>query len=173
MNDSRYRPLNEKEQHYICQFIRILVPIARDDNHPMRDIARWQIALTMWRWTADAVDTRSGSVKGDAFKYNVGFHSHTRKACEAARAGSGGLRHEHVVPRAFLADEIIRHDMSAEDIHKFLHTWCRVVIVTKDEDDQIRPRARMPDGWGFITGDLYQRYIDAGLKQEICDIVHK
>ena len=86
MKNKSLRPLNKLEQRYICQFIRILIPIARDDHHSMRGIARWQIALAMWRWTADAVDIRSGKVRKDAFKYNVDFRRHTQGARDALPA---------------------------------------------------------------------------------------
>ena len=138
MKNKSLRPLNKLEQRYICQFIRILIPIARDDHHSMRGIARWQIALAMWRWTADAVDIRSGKVRKDAFKYNVDFRRHTQGARDALAASTSakGLRHEHMVPRSILADEIMKRDMDENNIYHFLCKWCHAVIVTKKEDSQ-------------------------------------
>ncbi|HTV47972.1 MAG TPA: hypothetical protein VMG59_05970 [Phycisphaerae bacterium] len=173
MKHERLRLLNEKERQHICQFIRVLIPIAKDMKHPMRKVAKWQIKQTLWRWTADAFNTQSGAVQRDAIKFEVCFQRHTRKAFKVKQqTGNKGLRHEHVVPRGRLAIEIIEQDMSVEDILKFLCKWCHAVIVTRGEDKRIRPTDDMPEGWTFASGKLYQRYIDSGLMHEICDPSH-
>ena len=92
-----YRPLNQIERMYLCQFIRILVPVARASTHPMRGLALNEISLTMWRWTSDAVEVRSGAVKQDAIKYNTKFLPATRKAMTSDTRVTK-LVHEHAVP---------------------------------------------------------------------------
>lgn len=69
-----YRPLNDPERLYLCEFICAQLPTARNDEHPMRLFARKLIALAMWRWTADGFDEVSKAVKRDAFKYDVSYH---------------------------------------------------------------------------------------------------
>jgi hypothetical protein len=56
MSRRKYRPLNENEQRYICKLIHSLISVARDQQHPFREMALRQISLSFWRWTADAFD---------------------------------------------------------------------------------------------------------------------
>jgi hypothetical protein len=153
-----YRILGMRERRYLCAFVRILVPVARDAEHPMSDLARREIALVMWRWTADAVDKSTGVVKQDAFKYNVRVHVATKNARTAAAVGSAVLRHEHVVPRGELARRIIDRDLDENAIYDFLDRLCIPAIVTVDEDRRLQPRNRMPVGWDWNSGDPYERY---------------
>lgn len=155
----RYRSLADREKRYLAQFIRGLVPIARDISHPMRALARKQISMTMWRWTADAFDTAKGLVVQDAYKYNVAIHPTTDAAVLAHSNGAANLRHEHIVPRSFLTDAILRDDMSEDAILQFLQMFCHAAIVTASEDKlEIRPRNSMPSGWICDQGDILARY---------------
>lgn len=154
---SKYRPLGEKEQRHLARFIRFLVPVARDGNHPLSHMARRQIAVWLWRWTADAVDDE-GIVKQDTFKYNVDVHAATPAAREAQRAGSAGLRHEHAVPRMVLARRIIDENLEEDEILSFLRRYCVAVVVTKDEDSRLKPKNEMPRDWDWQTGHCYARY---------------
>ncbi len=130
----RYGILGRRERRYLCSFVRILVPVARDAEHPMSDLARREIALVMWRWTADAVDKSTGVVKQDAFKYNVHVHVASKNARTSAALESAGLRHEHVVPRGELARRIIDRDLEENAIYDLLDRLCIPAIVTADED---------------------------------------
>ena len=159
-------PLTEKEQRCICDFIRMLIPIARDNTNPMCKIAKRNIALTLWNWTADAVDAVTGQIHANGNKYNVKVLRHT-KAALMIRRGEKGLRHEHVIPRSVLADEIVTCNMSAEAIFTFLSKWCDAVIVTKKEDAGLKPKDAMPAGWTFKTGKRDQRYIDAKMEKKL------
>ena len=172
------RRLNEDEQRHICRFIRLLVTFARDNRHPMREVARLQIAYSLWHWTADAVDTETGAVVWDGIKHDVDFlfsslaASWVAEDARDARAGRRlyekyvlGLRHEHVVPRTLLAQRMIEEDMELDCIYAFLSVSCKAVILTKEEYDLIQPRDRMPAGWNWGE-NLYQRYIDAGCTNE-------
>ncbi len=158
-----YRPLNAIERRYLCSFIRALVPVARDSSHPMRELARKQIALTLWRWTADAVRTDTGIVKQDAHKYNTTVHAATRDAIADSASGGAGLRHEHVVPRIVLADQIITLDLQENDIFVLLTRFCVAAIVTVAEDRRLRPKNAMPSGWSWNGGDPYARYAYSNL----------
>ena len=165
------RPLRDEEKRCICQFIRAFVPVARITDHPFRKIAEDQISLLMWRWTADGVNTKTGLVRKDGLKRSIKFQRHTRKACKVARTSAKSLRHEHVVPRNVLAREIVDKDMSEGEIHRFLTKFCLAAIVTKKEDQSLN-RAEMPEDWDFSTGNPFQRYVDAKLIEEMCDVSH-
>lgn len=156
-----YRPLNENEQICLCEFIRLFVPVARTAAHPMlRDLARRQIALTLWRWTADAVETGENVLRQNAYKYNVEYHPATSDAIKLIAVGdTRNLRHEHVVPRMWLARRIVDGDFSVGQIHGLLTRCCRAVIVTTAEDRLLRPRNAMPDEWSLEVGNPYERYI--------------
>src|SRR5580698_501835 len=140
----KYRDLKSTERMYICLFICALVPVARDQRHPMRKLARREIARSLWRWTADAVEIKSGAVKQDGFKYDCRVHPHT---IEASKAQRKERRHEHAVPRMLLADRIIDTNLNEEGVFKLLERFCRAVVVTKEQDSRLKPRHKMPEGW--------------------------
>jgi acetyl-CoA acetyltransferase len=131
----------------------------------MRELARREVALTLWRWTADAVLSSSGAVKQDAYKYNTNVHTATKSAKAARAAGSAGLRHEHAVPRVVLARRIVDDDLSTEAIFELLDKFCVAVIVTAEEDRRLRPRNEMPPDWSW--GDRYARYVHSNLYDEL------
>jgi hypothetical protein len=162
-----YRPLNATERKYLCWFIRALVPIARDSHHPMRDLARREISMTMWRWTADAYHIPTGKVKQDAFKYNPLVHAITKSAKTEFLVGSPKLRHEHAVPRMALTKRIVEHDLDEDGIYGLLERLCVAVIVTVREDRKLKPKDKMPSNWDWNEGHPYQRYVDSGLNGEL------
>jgi hypothetical protein len=162
-----YRRLNDQEQTYICQIIHSLLPVARDATHPMREIARWFITQGMWRWTADGVDLQTGVATVEAIKYSVVHYPATATAQAVAQAGSGGLRHEHAVPIGVLACRIIEQNPDIQGIQTLLRNFCKVAIVTKEEDKLLKPRSAMPDGWNWGDGNPYQRYEDAHLNLQM------
>ncbi len=146
----KYRPLGEKEHRFLSEFIYLLLKVANDEKHSMRAIARGQISLTMWRWTADGVCLKTGTVKQNALKYDVTQLPCTKQAKEKAKTSKKDLRHEHTVPRILLTDYIIENELSADDIYKFLRRYCKTVIVTRDEDKQLSTK-NMPTDWNFPT----------------------
>jgi hypothetical protein len=131
----------------------------------MTDLAREQIAVTMWRWTADAVDTEKRVVKKDAYKYDFDIHAATKSA--KATKTKKGLRHEHAVPRMVLARLIIDLDLPVDGIFKLLDRLCVAVVVTRAEDLKLKPRNKMPDGWKWENGDPYERYKFSGIFDEL------
>jgi hypothetical protein len=161
-----FRPLGDVEQEHLCEFIAGLLPVARQEDHPMRDLSKRLISLTMWRWTADGVDDK-GIIRQDALKYSVEFQIASQSAIDARQHGVGGLRHEHIVPRARLTREILRRNLQGTGLRAFLSKFCRAAIVTAKEDADLLPRSDMPDGWDFEDGGIYQRYINAGLFKEL------
>jgi len=157
-----HRPLNIRERLHLCSFIRLLVPVARDQMHPMRKLARAQVSHLMWRWTADGTCLKTGVVCPDVLKYDVRQLPCTAAAREIAATTIKELRHEHVVPRILLTDQIIERDMTLRAIFKFLTRFCKPVIVTKEEDVCLS-RSKMPPGWTWNEGCAYARYRDANL----------
>lgn len=154
-------PINDEVRGYLVQFISSLISVAARNDHPMRSLARREISLTLWRWTADGM--RNGEVKADALKYDVECNYATFDAIHARKEGGSGLRHEHVVPRVVLADRIISEKISGDLLYDFLIKYCQAAIVTKAEEVRIKPRCCMPQGWGWHS-DPFQRYIDAELR---------
>jgi hypothetical protein len=134
----------------------------------MRDVARREISLAMWRWTADGVNIETGIVKRDALKYNVRVHPASREAISTQVSGGGQeLRHEHAVPRIFLAKRIIELDLDVAAIQSLLKRFCRAVIVTRSEDKDLKPRNRMPNDWKWEGGDPYARYVTSKLRDKL------
>ncbi|MDA7516956.1 hypothetical protein OAK70_02715 [Akkermansiaceae bacterium] len=167
IKEARYRPLGDSERRNIVAYMSALLPVATPSaNHPMRKIARSQIAWAMWRWTADGVSISSNEVQQDAYKYDVATLACTRKARERSQTTKKGLRHEHIVPRMILADEIISQGMAQDLIFELLSRFCEAVIVTKEED-ALLTRSSMPEGWNFKTGYKYARYRVANLFDQI------
>ena len=161
-----HRPLNVRERLHLCSFMRLLVPIARDHGHPMRKLARAQISILMWRWTADGTSLKTGAVCPDVLKYDVRQLPCTAAAGVIAATTIKDLRHEHIVPRILLTDHIIEQDMTQRSIFKFLTRFCKSVIVTKEED-VILSRSNMPTGWTWEEGCVYARYRIANLYEVI------
>ena len=163
-----YLPIGKKEKTCIAGFIGKLAAVATQNMHPMCRIARWQTALAIWRWTADAVETDSKFVIKDAGKYNFSLQIASRAAIKHGRKhGINGLRHEHAVPRQQLADKIISEKMTDTQIVNFLNKFCVAVIVTKDEDSLLRPRNEMPDAWIWDKKDIFRRYLGSHLFESL------
>ncbi len=154
-----YRRLNSKEKFYLCEFIRPLIPIARDDSHCMRVSARGQISNMMWRWTADGFCEKQSAVKWDSIKYNNKLLPATKAAIQRAEETkkNRGLIHEHVVPRMLLAKKIISEDLKTAEIYEFLTRYCTAVIVTKEEDSRLS-KSMMPDDWEWNRDCVFARY---------------
>lgn len=84
-----------------------------------------------------------------------------------------GLRHEHLVPKKFICNLIIKEvDKSVENIYKILDDLGHAVIITKDEDEIINKkelRSKMPDGFDYpVNYDVFARYNET--KIEVCDV---
>ena len=166
---TKYRPLNNEEKKYICKFLSILIPVARDKSHPMRDLAEIEIKETLWRWTADAVKISTGKVKKDSSKYDINLHVSTYNAIQLKKRTrkNNGLRHEHAVPRNILAKRIIEKNLNVIDMLDFLNRYCIAVIVTKEEDDILEPKREMPPNWSWKDGDPFARYDYSNLRKEL------
>lgn len=160
----QYRLLNSAERMYIVSFIHRMARVARDQCHPMREIARVGINKALWRWTADGVDLATGCVKYDVLKYDVEFLPFTRAARQhLATVGTRGLRHEHIVPRDMLARRIIECGMDMAAITMLLDRHCIGAIITAEEDRRLYPRKAMPAGWAWETDDPWARYRAAAI----------
>jgi len=164
-----YQRLALEQQHKICEFIESLVKLANDEQHPLCEFARTEIGLVLWRWTADAFHERERVVKRGVFKYDVNVHPATREAREKKKRtdNNKGLRHEHVVPRGFIARRIIELRLDAAEIWPLLDRFCKAVIVTDNEDKLLKPKKEMPESWDWTSGDPYARYRRAGLYDSI------
>lgn len=153
-----YRPLGKEEQRFLCEYIAKLVPTARDQKgHPMSEVALYLMSMAMWRWTADGVGP-GHKAKLDALKYDYTRLPSTRNARHLIGKGLPGARHEHVVPRMYLARLIRDEAMSTNEIERLLRRVCRATIITKEQDASVRPRNSMPKGWCWKDGDIYARY---------------
>jgi hypothetical protein len=135
----------------------------------MRNWALGQISGILWCWTAAGVDAKHGVLKSDALKYNVDLNRATLDAIRIRRTGSiKDLRHEHVVPRNYIAKHIVDDDIAnVAAIADLLTNFCIAVIVTKAEDRKLRPRDSMPESWEWKTGDVFARYRNSGLYEHI------
>lgn len=165
----RYRHLNQVEKTGLCRFIHSYVATARDSDHPLGRIARSQISLLLWRWTADAFCLRENAIKQDGIKYDTAMLPATATAREIRKSTKKGLIHEHCVPRAFIADRIISEALCPEGILSLLTSHCRAVVVSRAEDATLCKQGRqsMPKGWDWQTGCPYARYEAANLFHEI------
>lgn len=158
---AKHRKLKGKEKEFLAESIAKWVPIARCDAHPFRIMARREIRMLFWRWTADGVDVKTGAVMPDSLKYSEKFQLFSKKASKAlhSRKGRKPLRHEHAVPRETLADHIIKQQMRVDEIVKFLNKFCRAVVVTHREHKKLGHQRK--EAWGFKTGNAFVRYRDA------------
>ncbi len=155
-------PLGEEEKSWLAELIWKLRLTARNIGNPMRRVARREISLWMWHWTADGIDPQQQLVGVNAIKYNFELLPHTTHAHLAMEGGhSKLLRHEHCIPRTYFADYLIQHEFgSVAEMQMCLENYCRAVIVTKSEDARLL-RDRMPDGWNWQEGHIFARYAHA------------
>lgn len=155
-------PLGAREKRWLAELIWQLRPTARNMGDPMRRVARREISLCMWHWTADGIDQQAHLVGVNAIKYNFELLPYTTGAHLAMEAGHFSLlRHEHSVPRTYFADYLIEHEFgSVAEVQICMENYCRAVIVTKREDALLL-RDRMPDGWSWQEGHVYARYAHA------------
>ncbi|MCA9678720.1 MAG: hypothetical protein KC464_27070 [Myxococcales bacterium] len=164
-----YRRLGGQHQRFIAEQIFQLAVVARDGTNAMRQVARWQIKNTLWRWTVDGVDA-TGLVCIDAAKRTPGLLPATRQAHEAMCSAHPRVVHEHVVPRSLLTDYVLKHErMTAEAICEFLRHHCLSAVVTREQDGVLNARGlreKMPDGWCW-GGDPWVRYREVGLFDEL------
>jgi len=84
----------------------------------------------------------------------------SRKAW-AARDSRKHLRHDHVVPKQLIVQELkaIRGKATPKRVRQVLAKWCVGAVITIDEDRRLTKlglRARMPDDWNGI--DSWARY---------------
>jgi hypothetical protein len=103
------------------------------------------VDVVCWRWTADAFV--GGKNQRDAIKYACEYQYHTKDAslCQDRKQ----LRHEHMVPRAVLHQQVLQAD-NESDIYHLLKTLCVAAVVTKPEDKLLNGvglRQTMPVGW--------------------------
>lgn len=152
-----FRSLGTDERTFLCKHIASLVPIARKERHPMHEIALYMMSMALWRWTADGVGPER-VVKRDAMKYDTARLPITKAARSLLMKKRPGARHEHVVPRIYLARLIRDENMSAAQIERLLRRLCLATVITKEQDRGVKPRDSMPEGWNWRTGDPYARY---------------
>lgn len=88
--------------------------------------------------------------------------------------GSNNGIWEHPVPIKYIKKELINL-INNEDFNEisdfldFVINNTNQVFLTKDEDNKVNSlyRSDMPSGWNWKTGNIYQRYIDAGIRQDL------
>jgi hypothetical protein len=80
---------------------------------------------------------------------------------------AGGDHKEHVVPRVVICKkchEMFANGESIEAVAVFIRKFLKFVRISKAEQvkldkklDNLNLRQRMPDGWSFESGDVFQR----------------
>jgi len=129
--------------------------------------------FVLFKWTqkdGSDVGVRFWSKKAfDFYKENKGLF--TMENGKRKRA----LRHEHVIPRAFLTPYILK--LNPNHVHQFLEFFCFGAILHKDEDKLIPKELKesMPAGWKINLEDveswkslnLWKRYEDAFKNNEV------
>jgi hypothetical protein len=150
-------PPTSAHKRFIAEQISDWIPTARDTSHPMRDVARWLINNTLWRWTVDAFDAAANAIVVDGARKPNDF----MPMSDAARLASiKDLRHEHVVPRNVITSYITAETLSVDELIAALDGYCLAAVITKAEDDQLSAaglRDRMPKGWKW-GDDPWARY---------------
>jgi len=80
--------------------------------------------------------------------------------------GSGALIYDHAVPFRYLQKELLDlRDVTRESVSNVLKKHCVVVLVTKEENDQLNNAklgSKMPEGWN--GADQLARYAAAGIE---------
>ena len=75
--------------------------------------------------------------------------------------------YDHVVPVNLLVDQLLSREFAvAADVRGFLDQFYRTCWITSEEDELLNSkkfRQKMPDGWGWETGDIWARYDTAGI----------
>jgi hypothetical protein len=157
-----YRRLNLSEQTSIASFVHTLAKMAKGNRDPIvRKLARATIIATLWRWTADAINVKSNCLVQDKYKYDPSVHHITEKAAKQLQNSKGSskdLRHEHAVPRKYLAKRIIEKELAKDEIVKLLRKYCCAVITTKKEATMLIPKDSMPEEWDWENGHRHARY---------------
>lgn len=157
-----FLPLGQSEKQWLAEFIHRLLPVAADPQHPMSRVATTQIGLTMWRWTADGINSVGHAVP-DSIKYDARLLPATRDAKQLLAQGKRKLvRHEHVVPRSLLTHRLIALQADALDTQEILERLCRAALVSVEENGRLRARS-MPPEWRWDSGDVWARYREVGL----------
>lgn len=79
---------------------------------------------------------------------------------------AGGSHKEHVVPRVEICrrcHEMFANGDSIETVAAFIRKFLKVVKISKEEQEKLDKgchlnlRQRMPDGWSFENGDVFER----------------
>jgi hypothetical protein len=92
---------------------------------------------------------------------------------------TGGTHKEHVVPRVKILEKC--HDMfangnSIETVAAFIRMFLKVVKISKEEQERLDKgincnlRQKMPDGWSFENGDVFERLKSAEIEFDFLPI---
>ena len=115
--------------------------------------------FVLWKWS-----TRHGKYKKCQYW--------SESALEQYRGGDEvSLRHEHIIPRSFLADWLIKkyskESATREKIFDDLARFCLGCVLTQNEDDSIRKdlTSKMPKDWN--QEDPWARYREAFQNREV------
>ena len=88
--------------------------------------------------------------------------------------GSNNGIWEHPVPIKYIKKELINliNNKDFNELSNFLDfiiDKTNQIFLTKDEDNKVNSvyRSDMPPGWDWKTGNVYQRYIDANIRQDL------
>lgn len=136
-----WQPLTQEHRRELVDLAARAAAVA-ERTPSIKRVALRQIKDLAWRWTADAVDARTGIVVPDAVKYALTHLPHTTKAAAAAADARGRLgavlRHEHAVPRSVLAERVLEigsKDHSA--IFALCTTYCVAALLSLAEDHKL------------------------------------
>jgi hypothetical protein len=81
---------------------------------------------------------------------------------------AGGYYKEHVVPRVVIlkkCHEMFANGESIEAVAEFIRKFLKVVLISNAEQEKVdlNIKQKMPDGWSFESGDVFQRLRSADI----------
>lgn len=88
--------------------------------------------------------------------------------------GPGNGIWEHPVPIKYIKKELLniinnKDFIELNNFLDFIINKTNQIFLTKEEDQKVNSiyRSEMPPGWNWKSGDVYQRYVDAGIRQDL------
>jgi len=81
---------------------------------------------------------------------------------------AGGYYNEHVVPRVVIlrkCHEMFANGESIEAVAEFIRKFLQIVLISNAEQGKLdlNFKQKMPDGWSFESGDVFQRLRSADI----------
>lgn len=87
---------------------------------------------------------------------------------------NGKEHKEHVVPRVVIINEchkMFNVGQGLDNVASFVRKYLKIVYISRQEQERLDKRGsgflnlrqKMPKGWSFDGGDMYARFIEAGI----------